>query len=139
MFLIFGFQHFLQSRHCPPCCGAGHVAFFVTTVEVFGQLLIGPWSTIGEEILIVKFFGALCKWSLIQASFVGIQWRLDGVRLHTSKILFKCSKFCTSPESCHLKTSGFLLLIKVVIAWTHNSCLRAFNLLYCASCTILKT
>ena len=84
MFLIFGFQHFLQSRHWPPCCGAGHVAFLVTTVEVFGQLVTGPWFTIGDDNLIIKFLGLSFKYFLIHASLVGIQCSRDGVNLHTA-------------------------------------------------------
>ena len=139
MFLIFGFQHFLQSRHCPPCCGAGHVAFFVTTVEVLGQLLTGPWFTIGEDNLIVKLSGLCFKYFFTHASLVGIQCIRDGVNLQTAKIFWRCSRSWTSPESCHLKTSGFFELINSAMASTHRGCLIAASLLYCASCTTLKT
>ena len=104
------------------CCwsGAGQLRLFVETVDVLAQLLTGPWSTIGDENLTTKFAGALCIWSLIHASRVGIQCRLLGVNLHTSKIFSRCCTSCTSPESCHLNTSGFLLLISVAIAWTQS-------------------
>jgi len=86
MFLIFGFQHRLQSRHWPLCSGAGHVALVVTTVDVLGQLLIGPWSTIGDDNLIVKLSGLCFKYFFTHASLVGIQCILEGVNLQTAKI-----------------------------------------------------
>ena len=86
MFLIFGFQHLLQSKHCPPCSGAGHVALVVTTVDVLGQLLIGPWSTIGDDNRIVKLSGLCFKYFFTHASLVGIQCIRDGVNLQTAKI-----------------------------------------------------
>jgi len=84
MFFTSGSQHARQSPQLLSWSGAGQVRLFVETVEVFGQLMTGPWSTIGEENLITKLEGQLVRWSLIQASLVGIQCRLLGVNLQTS-------------------------------------------------------
>jgi hypothetical protein len=73
MFLTFGSQHARQSRQALPCCGAGHVAAFVTTVDVLGQAPAGAWSIMGMENLTTKFFGALATCSWVHASRVGNQ------------------------------------------------------------------
>ena len=69
------------------------------------------------------------------------QWTTAMAHLINSKKpdVFRWSRSWTSPESCHLKTSGFLLLIKCAIAVTQAGSLIAASLLYCASCTTLNT
>ena len=78
-------QHARQSPQLLPWSGAGQVLSLVTTVDVCGQLPAAGWSTIVIDNLITKFFGHLFRWSLIQASRVGIQCCMPGVDLHTSK------------------------------------------------------
>ena len=138
MFFTSGSQQALQSPQALSWSGAGQVRLFVETVDVLGQLMTGPWSTIGEEKRITRLSGLLSRWSLIQASLVGIQCRLLGVALQTSYILFRWSRSWTSPESCHLKTSGFFELIKVVIASTQYGFFKASSLLYWAFYTVLN-
>ena len=127
-------QQFRQLPHSLPCFEAGHVKSPVETVDVQGQNLTGFWSIRCEDIRIIKFFGML---SVLRgknlASRVGSQWLVSGVRLHTSKIFFKCSTLCRSPLSCHLKTSS--PDISAVIAKTHCGCLRLSNLRASASLT----
>jgi hypothetical protein len=48
------------------------------------------------------------RYGLTHASRVGIQCLTSGVRLATLKILARCFRSCTSPESCHLKYFDFL-------------------------------
>ena len=100
-------QHARQLPHSLPWSGAGQVlsSGFVDTVEVHGQCFTGPWSIICEEILIIKFDGITAGSMSVKnlTSRVGIQCLVPGVRLHTSKIFFKCSGLWMSPESCHLK------------------------------------
>ena len=124
---ILGSQHCLQSKHLPPCAGAGQVAPVSTTIEELGQLSL-RCPTIGGENLITKLSGLLSRWSLIHASRVGSQCLVSGVNLHISKILFKCCWSCTSPASCHL--NHFWRLITAAIAVTHSGWLIAFSLLY---------
>jgi hypothetical protein len=57
MFLISGFQQFLQSPQLPPCVGAGQVASFVTTVEVLPQVPAAGWLIIVIDNRIIKFLG----------------------------------------------------------------------------------
>ena len=134
MFLISGSQQFLQSPHLPPCVGAGQVAAFVTTVEVLPQVPAAGWSIMVMDKRIIKFFGQLVKWSLIQASRVGIQCCTLGVNLQTAKIFFRCSRSWTSPASCHLKTlccATAFELITTAIASTHKGDEMAARRLYC--------
>jgi hypothetical protein len=93
--------------------GAGHVLPGPeTTVDVCGQLAAAGWSTIGIENRITKFFGLRLIYGLTHASRVGIQCFTSGVSLATLKILARCFRSCTSPESCHLKYFDFLEEIK---------------------------
>ena len=73
MFFTSGSQQALQLPHSLLLSGAGQLRLFVETVEVLAQLFTGPWSTIGDEKRTTKFAGAMCIWSLIHASRVGIQ------------------------------------------------------------------
>ena len=124
-------QHARQLPHSLPWSGAGQVlsSGFVDTVEVHGQCFTGPWSIICELILIIKF-GGITSGSIKVKNFtslVGIQCLVPGVRLHTSKIFFKCSGLWMSPLSCHLNQGS--PVISVTIASTQRgscsaSCLR---------------
>jgi len=136
MFLISGFQQLRQLPHCPPCVGAGQVAFFVTTVEVLPHVPAAGWSIIVIDNLIIKLSGHELKWSLIQASRVGIQCCTVGVNLQTAKIFSKWSRSWTSPASCHLKTlccATAFELITTAIASTHNGDEMDARRLYCDS------
>ena len=73
-------QHALQSWHWFPCSLAGQLLPPVTTVDVQGQKLAAGLSILCPDNLIIKFFGQLSKYFRVQASRVGIQWRLVGVR-----------------------------------------------------------
>ena len=84
MFGIDLSQHRLQSPHLPSCCGAGHVAPDVTTVDVWLQVPAAGWSIIGIENRIIKLSGHAVTWSLIHASRVGIQCLTEGDSLQTS-------------------------------------------------------
>src|SRR5210317_303165 len=138
MFLTSLSQQALQLPQTLPWSGAGHVLPLVTTVDVCGQLSGAAWSIIGALNLIIKLSGQLARWSFVHASRVGSQCLTSGVSLQTSKILFRWSRFCTSPESCQRKYFTFLELICNAIAVTHSGCLSASNLLYCASITFLN-
>ena len=133
-------QHARQLPHSLPWSGAGQVlsSGFVETVDVHGQCLTGPWSIICEEILIIKF-GGITSGSIKVKNFtsrVGIQCLVPGVRLHTSKIFFKCSGLCMSPESCHL--NHFSPVINVTIASTQRGSCNACCLRSSASFTFLN-
>ena len=133
IFFISLFQQFLQLPHLPPLSGALQVLDpSVTTVDVCGQLFTAGWSIIFPENRITRLEGALSRYFFVHASRVGIQCWTEGVNLQTLKILAKCLKSCTSPESCHLKNFTFLELILMAIALTHSGWRSAFNLLYCA-------
>ena len=118
MFAVSLSQHARQSLHSLPWSGAAQVlsSGFVETVDVHGQCLTGPWFIICELILIIKFDGIMSGSISVKnlTSRVGIQCRVWGVRLHTSKIFFKCSGLCMSPLSCHL--NHFSPVISVTIA-----------------------
>ena len=111
----------------------------VTTVDVVDQLAGAAWSTIGALNLIVRLAGASGRKCLTHASRVGIQCLVSGVNLQTAKIFVRWSSSCTSPESCHLKYFDFFELINKAMAPVQSSCLTLASLLYCASCTTLKT
>ena len=141
MFFISGFQHARQSLHSLFWSGAGQVlsSGFVDTVDVLGQLAIAGWSIIWPENLITKFFGHSGRKCFTHASRVGIQCLVSGVSFATAKILSRCSSSCTSPESCHLNSFDFLLLISNDIAPTHSGERIASSLLYCAAWTTGNT
>ena len=63
----------------------------VTTVDVQGQNVAALPSTLWAESRIIKFAGTLsaCMQLIIEASRVGNQCLIPGVKLHTSKIFFK--------------------------------------------------
>ena len=131
-------QQALQSLHSLFCSGAGQVLPLVTTVDVHGQCFTGPWSIICELILIIKF-GGITSGSIKDknlTSLVGIQCFVSGVRLHTSKIFFRCCTLWMSPESCHL--NHFSPVIKVTIASTHRGSINACCLRSSASLTFLN-
>ena len=98
-------QQALQLPQLLPWSGAGHVLPLVTTVEVHGQCFTRPWSTMCEEILIIKFLGTTSGSMSVKnlTSRVGIQCCVSGVRLHTSNMFLRWSGLWMSPESCHLK------------------------------------
>ena len=133
-------QHARQSLHSLPWSGAAQVlsSGFVDTVAVHGQLLTGPWLIICEEILIIKFVGTVAGSMSVKnfTSRVGIQCRVPGVRLHTSKIFFKCSGLWRSPESCHL--NHFSPVMRVTIASTQRGSCSACSLRLRAACTFLN-
>ena len=133
-------QHARQLPHSLPWSGAGQVlsSGFVDTVDVHGQCFTGPWSIICEEILIIKFDGITAGSMSVKnlTSRVGIQCLVPGVRLHTSKIFFKCSGLCMSPESCHL--NHFSPVISVTIASTQRGSVNACCLRSRASFTFLN-
>ena len=141
MFFILGSQHCLQLPHSLFWSGAGQVlsSGFVETVDVLGQLAIAGWSIIWPENLITRFAGASGRKCLTHASRVGIQCFTCGVSLATAKIFRRCSSSCTSPESCHLNSFDFLLLISNDIAPTHSGERIASSLLYCAAWTTGNT
>ena len=131
-------QHALQSLHWLPWSGAAQVlsSGFVETVDVHGQCLTGPWSIICELILIIKF-GGITSGSISFKNFtslVGIQCLVPGVRLHTSKIFFKCCALWMSPESCHLNQGS--PVINVTIASTQRGSVNACCLRSRASRTL---
>ena len=131
-------QHCRQSLHSFPCSWAGQLLSLFTTVLVHGQKLTGPWSTMCDDILIIKFLGTsltLTRFNIC-ASRVGIQCCVSGVALHILKIFCKCSRLCRSPLSCHLK--NLCGLITVVIASTHLGPVIACNLRCRASWTFLN-
>tara|TARA_R100000084_G_scaffold66713_1_gene29112 strand:- start:105 stop:332 length:228 start_codon:yes stop_codon:yes gene_type:complete len=68
-------QHALQSKHLLPCFLLGHVTSsgLLDTVDVWGQLFTGAWSTNCPENLIIKLSGHKGKNDLTHASLVGIQ------------------------------------------------------------------
>ena len=140
MFAVSRSQHARQSLHSLPWSGAAQVlsSGFVDTVDVQGQCFTGPWSIICEEILIIKFGGTVAGSMSFKnfTSRVGIQCRVPGVRLHTSKILFKCSKLWTSPLSCHLNQAS--PVISVTIASTQRGSVNACCLRSSASLTFLN-
>ena len=136
MFLTDRSQHCLQSLHWLPWSCAGHVLPDVTTVLVHGQCFTGPWSTMCELILIIKFSGTTSGSISVKnlTSRVGIQCWVWGVRLHTSNIFFKCSGLWMSPESCHLNQGS--PVISVTIASTHLGSFNASSLRSRASRTL---
>ena len=113
-------QHARQSWQALPCSGAGHVLPLVTTVDVHGQCLTGPWSIMCDDILIIKLGGTVAGSMSFRnfTSRVVIQWLVSGVCLHTLKIFFRCSTLWISPESCHLNQPW--PLISVTIASTQT-------------------
>ena len=131
-------QHARQSLHSLPWSGAAHVLSpgLVDTVDVHGQCLTGPWFIICELILIIKFVGITAGSMSFKnlTSRVGIQCRVPGVRLHTSKIFLRCSGLWMSPESCHLKQGW--PVISVTIASTHLGSCSACSLRCSASWTL---
>ena len=138
MFAVSLSQHARQSLHSLPWSGAAQVlsSGFVETVDVHGQCFTGPWFIICELILIIKFDGITAGSMSVKnlTSRVGIQCRVPGVRLHTSKIFFKCSGLCMSPESCHL--NHFSPVISVTMASTHRGSVNACCLRSRASRTL---
>ena len=130
-------QHARQSLHSLPWSGAAQVlsSGFVETVDVHGQLFTGPWFIICELILIIKFGGTVSGSMSFKnlTSRVGIQCLVSGVRLHTSKIFFKCSGLCMSPLSCHLNQGS--PDISVTMASTHLGSFNASSLRSIASRT----
>jgi len=140
MFAVSRSQHARQSLHSLPWSGAAQVlsSGFVDTVDVHGQLFTGPWLIICEEILIIKFGGTVAGSMSFKnfTSRVGIQCRVPGVRLHTSKIFFRCSGLCMSPESCHL--NHFSPVISVTMASTQRGSVNACCLRSRASLTFLN-
>ena len=130
-------QHALQSLHWLPWSGAAQVlsSGFVETVDVHGQCFTGPWFTICEEILIIKFGGITAGSMSVKnlTSRVGIQCRVPGVRLHTSKIFLRCSGLWMSPESCHLNQGS--PVISVTMASTQRGSFSACSLRSIASRT----
>ena len=141
MFFILGSQHCLQLPHSLFWSGAGQVlsSGLVETVDVWGQLAIAGWSIIWPENLITKFLGHSGRKCFTQASRVGIQCWTCGVSFATAKIFKRCSSSWTSPESCHLNSFDFLLLISNAIAPVHSGDRMAFRRLYCAACTTGNT
>ena len=133
-------QHARQSLHSLPWSGAAQVlsSGFVDTVDVHGQLFTGPWFIICELILIIKFGGTVAGSMSFKnfTSRVGIQCRVPGVRLHTSKIFFKCSRLCRSPESC--QRNHFSPVISVTMASTQRGSVNACCLRSNASFTFLN-
>ena len=131
-------QHALQSLHSLPWSGAAQVlsSGFVETVDVHGQCLTGPWFIICELILIIKFDGITAGSMSVKnlTSRVGIQCLVPGVRLHPSKIFFRCSGLWMSPESCHLNQAS--PVISVTIASTHRGSVNACCLRSSASRTL---
>ena len=131
-------QHARQLPHSLPWSGAGQVlsSGFVDTVDVPGQCFTDPWSIICELILIIKLDG-ITAGSVSFKNFtsrVGIQCRVPGVRLHTSKIFFKCCALWMSPESCHLNQGWSL--INTTMASTHRGCTSAASRRSSASRTL---
>ena len=134
-------QQARQLLHSLFCLEAGQLWLpSVTTVEVHGQLFTGPWSIMCEDILIIKFFGTTSGSMSLKnfASRVGSQCLVSGVRLHTSKMFFKCSGLWMSPESCHLN-QGWPLTSVTMASTQRGSCsavslrsiaLRTFGNLY---------
>ena len=133
-------QHARQSLHSLPWSGAAQVlsSGFVDTVDVHGQCFTGPWFIICEEILIIKFDGITAGSMSVKnlTSRVGIQCRVWGVRLHTSKIFLRCSGLWISPESCHLNQAS--PVISVTIASTQRGSVNACCLRSNASFTFLN-
>ena len=128
-------QHARQSLHWLPCSLAGQLFISVTTVDVQGQKLAAGLSILCPDNLIIKFLGMLSVFNGKNlASRVGIQCSTCGVSLHTSKIFFKCSTLCRSPESCHLNHG--VLSINTTIAGIHSGCVRPSSLLVKAACTL---
>ena len=140
MFAVSLSQHARQSLHSLPWSGAAQVlsSGFVETVDVHGQCFTGPWFIICELILIIKFDGITAGSISVKnlTSRVGIQCRVPGVRLHTSKIFFKCSGLCMSPLSCHLNQGS--PVINVTIASTQRGSVSACCLRSNASFTFLN-
>ena len=138
MFAVSLSQHARQSLHSLPWSGAAQVlsSGFVETVDVHGQCLTGPWFIICELILIIKFSGTTSGSISVKnlTSRVGIQCRVPGVRLHTSKIFLRCSGLWMSPESCHLNQAS--PVISVTIASTHLGSCSACSLRSRASRTL---
>ena len=133
-------QQALQSKHLLPCFELGHVTSsgLLDTVDVWGQLFTGPWSTNWPENLIIKLSGHKGKNDLTHASLVGIQCLVSGVSLQTAKIFSRCCSSWTSPLSCHRNSFDFFELINRLIAPTHSGLLMLASLLYCASWTGLN-
>ena len=133
-------QHARQSLHSFPWSGAAQVlsSGFVDTVDVHGQCLTGPWFIICELILIIKFDGITAGSMSVKnlTSRVGIQCLVPGVRLHTSKIFFRCSGLWMSPESCHLNQGSPEM--SVTMASTHRGSVNACCLRSRASFTFLN-
>ena len=146
MLLIDLSQHCLQLPQLLPCSGAGHNLLvapnigwsLLMTVDVHGQCFTGPWSIICEEILIIKFGGITSGSIKVKnlTSLVGIQCLVPGVRLHTSKIFFRCSGLWMSPESCQRNQGS--PVISVTIASTQRGPVIACSLRCRASCTFLN-
>ena len=140
MFAVSLDQQARQLPHSLPWAGAGQVlsSGFVDTGDVHGQCFTGPWSIICELILIIKFDGITAGSMSVKnlTSRVGIQCRVPGVRLHTSKILFKCSKLWTSPLSCLRNQSS--PVINGSIASTQRGSCSACSLRLRAACTFLN-
>ena len=138
MFAVSLSQHARQSLHSLPWSGAAQVlsSGFVETVDVHGQCLTGPWFIICELILIIKFGGTVSGSMSVKnlTSRVGIQCRVGGVRLHTSKIFLRCSGLWMSPESCHLNQSWSL--ISGTMAATQRGSFSACSLRCSASWTL---
>ena len=138
MFAVSRSQHARQSLHSLPWSGAAQVlsSGCVDTVDVHGQLFTGPWLIICELILIIKLGGITAGSMSVKnlTSRVGIQCLVSGVRLHTSKIFFRCSGLWMSHESCHL--NNFSPVISVTIASTQRGSFRACSLRCSASWTL---
>ena len=123
MFAVPRSQHALQSKHWFPCSLAGQLLPAVTTVLVQAQKPGAGLSILCPDNLIIKFFGMLSGLNGKNlASRVGSQCRVPGVSLHTSKIFFKCSTLCRSPESCHLNHG--VLSMSTTIAGIHSGWLK---------------
>ena len=134
------FQHALQLPHLLPWSGAGHVLFLSSSVtpDSNGHALEAGPSIFDLDRRIIKFSGTTSGSINVRyfRSCVGSQCLVPGVCLHTSKIFFRCSTLCMSPESCHLKYLCFL--ISVTIAVTHCGELRLSSLRCNACLTLLN-
>ena len=133
-------QHARQSLHSLPWSGAAQVlsSGFVDPVDVHGQCFTGPWLIICDDILIIKFGGTVAGSMSVKnfTSRVGIQCLVPGVRLHTSKIFFKCSGLWMSPLSCQRNQAS--PVINVTIASTQRGSCSACSLRLRAACTFLN-
>ena len=146
MLLIDLSQHCLQLPQLLPCSGAGHNLLvapnigwsLLMTIDAHGQNLTGPWSIMCELILIIKFGGTEAGLITFKncASRVGIQCRVELVRLHTLNIFSRCFILWMSPESCHLNQSWSLM--SWTMASTHCGCSSALSLRWSAAWTLLN-